>query len=728
MATIKDIAKLAGVSQGTVSNVLNGKGNVSSKKILLVEDAARQLGYTMNERAKLLRKGSSKILSLVLPNPFDQPYVDFQRSFTAFAESIGYSIDVYFTYDNSDRERTIIAKIKSSMASGIACFTALGKRAVSVYREGGFKEYQVLFVERIGGPNSIGFDYPTAALQIAHFIRQEEVSEVAVVMEESALQDDLFIKELTSSVGSKVSVRQIWTNGFTRKAKIFGVLEEDVPLVVCTHVGLARQCRNIQGAFFPDTCSRIIPLAPLATLPEQDFLTYELNFRYLGRRAAEQLVYSLESQESEQIILENSGFRNWVTSPMIIKGRPTMLRMLLLESPPSRALQHLARLYSRSTGVSIEVDIATYEGINQVLLDEQAASQYDILRIGADVLSWDAPMVLRPLDEIDFDIDGIYRTLISGIEGPFTHVQGKRYALPISPSLQLLFYRKDLFSKTVLRRIYQEHHREELTVPETFDQYNKIASFFSKTLNTKSPIGYGSTLVLGNTPILAGTEFMTRYFSYSKSLFKDGLPLLLSDEAEQSIVDILQLKHCVDPSLKWWTEAAESFANGKTAMTIVFSNFASEFFGRTSLVSDKIGYGMIPGQSPLLGGGSLGISMHSRAPEEALRFIAWLTSEPVSSAVALLGGNPITKDTLTNYEVIETYPWMEMLATGFTKALGQRVPSSNHAPFNDHKFVALLGSAVWSCWFDGAAPREALRKAHRQYCAEQDTFLRMNNT
>ena len=33
MATIKDIAKKAGVAQGTVSNVLNGKGNVSSDKI-----------------------------------------------------------------------------------------------------------------------------------------------------------------------------------------------------------------------------------------------------------------------------------------------------------------------------------------------------------------------------------------------------------------------------------------------------------------------------------------------------------------------------------------------------------------------------------------------------------------------------------------------------------------------------------------------------------------------
>ena len=36
MVTILDIAKEAGVSHGTVSNVLNGKGNVSSKKMELV--------------------------------------------------------------------------------------------------------------------------------------------------------------------------------------------------------------------------------------------------------------------------------------------------------------------------------------------------------------------------------------------------------------------------------------------------------------------------------------------------------------------------------------------------------------------------------------------------------------------------------------------------------------------------------------------------------------------
>ena len=52
MPTIKDIAKEAGVAQGTVSNVLNGRGNVSSDKIILVEQACAKLGYTMNQRAK----------------------------------------------------------------------------------------------------------------------------------------------------------------------------------------------------------------------------------------------------------------------------------------------------------------------------------------------------------------------------------------------------------------------------------------------------------------------------------------------------------------------------------------------------------------------------------------------------------------------------------------------------------------------------------------------------
>lgn len=77
MPTIRDIAKEAGVAQGTVSNVLNGRGNVSSDKIILVEQACAKLGYTMNQRAKTLRQGSSKLLAAIIPNVHDRRYTDF---------------------------------------------------------------------------------------------------------------------------------------------------------------------------------------------------------------------------------------------------------------------------------------------------------------------------------------------------------------------------------------------------------------------------------------------------------------------------------------------------------------------------------------------------------------------------------------------------------------------------------------------------------------------------
>ncbi|MDR1637888.1 MAG: LacI family DNA-binding transcriptional regulator, partial [Treponema sp.] len=68
MVTIKDIAKLAGVSHGTVSNVINRRGNVSSKKIHLVEEAARQLGYNTNAQAQKLRQEKNRLLTIILPD------------------------------------------------------------------------------------------------------------------------------------------------------------------------------------------------------------------------------------------------------------------------------------------------------------------------------------------------------------------------------------------------------------------------------------------------------------------------------------------------------------------------------------------------------------------------------------------------------------------------------------------------------------------------------------
>ena len=56
MPTIKDIAREAGVSHGTVSNVINGRGNVSVEKIQLVW----QVSFHSREALKCLRFISSE--------------------------------------------------------------------------------------------------------------------------------------------------------------------------------------------------------------------------------------------------------------------------------------------------------------------------------------------------------------------------------------------------------------------------------------------------------------------------------------------------------------------------------------------------------------------------------------------------------------------------------------------------------------------------------------------
>ena len=62
MPTIKDIARIAGVSHGTVSNVLNGRGNVSVEKIEAVQRAAREVGLLKLRRFACLVQGVCDIV------------------------------------------------------------------------------------------------------------------------------------------------------------------------------------------------------------------------------------------------------------------------------------------------------------------------------------------------------------------------------------------------------------------------------------------------------------------------------------------------------------------------------------------------------------------------------------------------------------------------------------------------------------------------------------------
>lgn len=73
MVTMMEVARLAGVSTMTVSNVLNARPSVNQELRRRVLEAVDASGYVMNHAARSLRKGTTGVIGLALPE-FDRPY------------------------------------------------------------------------------------------------------------------------------------------------------------------------------------------------------------------------------------------------------------------------------------------------------------------------------------------------------------------------------------------------------------------------------------------------------------------------------------------------------------------------------------------------------------------------------------------------------------------------------------------------------------------------------
>ncbi|MGI6705873.1 MAG: LacI family DNA-binding transcriptional regulator [Clostridia bacterium] len=103
-----DIARLAGVSPATVSNVLNNK-RVSSKLRKRVLDVVQELNYTPNLVARSLVTKSSKHIELIIPDIINPNYSSLAQGMQHQAHKNGYllSISIMKSGENSNLERII---------------------------------------------------------------------------------------------------------------------------------------------------------------------------------------------------------------------------------------------------------------------------------------------------------------------------------------------------------------------------------------------------------------------------------------------------------------------------------------------------------------------------------------------------------------------------------------------------------------------------------------------
>jgi len=117
--SVKDVAAAAGVSLGTVSNVLNRPTVVSAATRERVERAMADLGFVRNEFARQLRMGTSRTLAYVMLDATNPFFTDVARGIELAAEGADMSVVICNSNNRSVREQAHLAQLMEQRVLGI---------------------------------------------------------------------------------------------------------------------------------------------------------------------------------------------------------------------------------------------------------------------------------------------------------------------------------------------------------------------------------------------------------------------------------------------------------------------------------------------------------------------------------------------------------------------------------------------------------------------------------
>lgn len=719
MPTIKDIAREAGVSHGTVSNVINGRGNVSVEKIQLVWQAAEKLGYKVNSKAQSLRQGGKvRSIAVLLPGIEDERYAAMYEVFQSEFVQQGYSVQLYSTRSMEDTEVALLTEALTAQVSAVISSSCLSN-AVERYRSEA-PDLPLVFIQW-GGPvyedvSYAGFDPEQAGIEIARYLRSRSPSRIGVFTDTPTDPDtSLFLRGFQSIYGKNdAAVRLLSSPAHQVALRAFEFFEPDMSYdyIVCTDSHRENAIRAACSYASRNPAPRFITLSTRKAVTIPDTPVYELDYKRLAHRIVKALLARLQNGEKlpHTLQLSNSGFRS--SSPASNVPVPRTLRLLTIASPSTAALSSLLPHLERSTGIVLDMTVLPSLRDVYDVIQTPARNQYDLIRMDVAWLDELAHQVFQPLSQIPFDWDGLLSQVIPELRENYSSSRGIRYCVPYDPSTQLMFYRKDLFSDPTYKRMYFEAYRDELTVPRTFQEYNRVAKFFTRSCNPDSPVQYGSTVAIGNVAV-SPSEFMPRLFEEGGQLFDPyGRIRLDTDEALRALKNYQETYQYSDRTIyDFWKNVLEGFADGSAAMTVVFINYASHILNlKMSSIAGKLGVAPVPGSKPLLGGGIIGITKSCPHPETACKFLSWLYSDLIAPVFTTLGGLSPCRSAYNNRDINERYPWLSTARKSFLTAQ-RRGHSEYYRNFSELQLEKILAEHVQKAVLGVYSAEDALKMA-----------------
>jgi len=117
--SLRDVAKSAKVSVGTVSNVLNRPEIVAEKTLIKVRETIKELGFVPNGFARHLRSGNSRTLGLVVPDVSNPFFTEVARGVEDAASKRDYAVFLCNTDESVAKEDRYINVLTEQQVRGV---------------------------------------------------------------------------------------------------------------------------------------------------------------------------------------------------------------------------------------------------------------------------------------------------------------------------------------------------------------------------------------------------------------------------------------------------------------------------------------------------------------------------------------------------------------------------------------------------------------------------------
>lgn len=717
MATIKDVAKKAGVSISTVSLVINGKRNISTEKYNAILSAMKELNYRPSIIAQNLKKQKFHIIGVVLPST-EGHYSQILKGIYSVLSAKKYHIIVSITNDDIQKEEEIFEELISMGVSGIISVPC-DTENIEKYKKWVDTGFSIVFIERklenVEFSNVIYDNQKIIYKKIKELLKQYDPDEIALITgslkhsneRECILGFKDAIKEEHEEIDTdnleiaETSLKR--TRIMYDMLKRFGKDECRIKCYIVTDIETAEMLAEIQVIMKREP--RIYALSGDVWLNAKrnksmiQYLPRESN--KLGQKSAELLMSFVKNHRTtencDMVIETNYDFSEPIEKKIVAINKGVPLRIMLLQSNAMDVLFKLSPSFTKETGIKTEFTFVPFFNlIHKLAGAPENVPDHDVLWVDIPLVDTLARMgrLLDLRKWIDKDERDILSRFPEGVLKCVSNKKNQVFGLPLLMDEGLLYYRKDVFSDPAVRWEFFNKYGFELNPPITWTEFNYIAEFFDPSVNKDSKFKYGTVLSLtGPTAIME--EFYVRQWAFNGRMVDKWGKLNINSIENIRALDnlITSFKYSPTESLDFFFE--ETFASllkGETPMVQGFPTHYQPFrYSESKGLEAQIGVAPLPGGKPLLGAWVMSINSSSKIPDEAYEFINWVFREDMVVTKGMLGHLVPIQATYDSTLLNNCYPGLKMMnIDNFSKELREVIKDKKGNRIDQFQFEEIV--------------------------------------